>query len=618
MERKFENKFEVDIIYTKASFKGIRSIYFTGLQVTTKTNKPIFQADSVSLGIKPFAMLFGKIRISDFSMYNSHTYLDFELMRYLRNRARDEKIDTIKTPVVNYAGTFNSIQSKFFSYLPKKMLMRNCSLHFRHDTIEAVVMFENFSLQKNKLKSDILFTDRHLSSECLLEGFVYPNKKEFNIKISRSDSDNVKLPYLGDRWQAGLGFDTLKVYGKIYKSNSKVYTFSGQAEAQNLSVFFKQIGPDTVITKAGKFEYLFNIGTNYAELDSNSVVQINRFSFSPYIQYLKRDTSAKITVAFIYKEFNAQDFFSSLPAGLFSNFSGFETEGNLAYRMKSVIDLGLPDSSTFDSKLESKGFKIKKYGITDFRMLNGPFYHEVYENDRLVNRFMVGPENPEFVSINEISPYLKYSILTSEDGDFFYHRGFNQKAFCESIAKNIKEKRFARGGSTITMQLVKNVFLIRKKTISRKIEEALIVWMIENLHLSSKERMYEVYLNIIEWGPGVYGIKPAARFYFDKQPSELTLSESIYLSSLIPRPKGFKYTFDKEGKLREYLTPYYQLLSSIMLRRNQITPDDTTNLKPIAELTGDARSYLAKPDSTIFEDSLFFTQPDLFPATGEE
>jgi len=198
--------------------------------------------------------------------------------------------------------------------------------------------------------------------------------------------------------------------------------------------------------------------------------------------------------------------------------------------------------------------------------------------------------------------------LTSEDGDFFYHKGFNEKAFRESISKNWREKRFARGGSTISMQLVKNVFLSRKKTIARKVEEMLIVWMIENLHLTTKERMFEVYLNIIEWGPDIYGVKEAARFYFNKLPSQLTLKESIYLVSIIPRPKGFKYAFDSAGHLRNHYAGYYRLLTSIMLRRNQITPSDTLNLRPDLELVGAAKYYLTKPD-TLREDSIFFIEP---------
>jgi membrane peptidoglycan carboxypeptidase len=116
-----------------------------------------------------------------------------------------------------------------------------------------------------------------------------------------------------------------------------------------------------------------------------------------------------------------------------------------------------------------------------------------------------------------------------------HHRGFLQESFRESIVKNYREHRFARGGSTISMQLVKNVFLSRDKTVSRKAEEALIVYLIENLGLVPKERMLEVYLNVIEWGPNVYGIGEASHFYFNKRPSQLTLQESLFLASVISR-----------------------------------------------------------------------------------
>ena len=128
-----------------------------------------------------------------------------------------------------------------------------------------------------------------------------------------------------------------------------------------------------------------------------------------------------------------------------------------------------------------------------------------------------------------------------------------QKHSGNPLSTNIKEKRFARGGSTISMQLVKNVFLTRNKTLARKIEEAIIVWLIENENLVSKQRMYEVYLNIIEWGPGIYGINQASHFYFNKRPPDLNLQESVYLASIVPHPKWYKYTFESNGVMRPFL-----------------------------------------------------------------
>src|SRR5690606_32925578 len=157
------------------------------------------------------------------------------------------------------------------------------------------------------------------------------------------------------------------------------------------------------------------------------------------------------------------------------------------------------DNLTFDSDLEGHDFEITKYGNEDFSRINKPFTYTAYEYGKPVRDILVGPGNPYFAPYNTISRYLRYAILTSEDAAFFKHKGFHEEAFRQSIATNIKAKKFARGGSTISMQLVKNVFLTRKKTIARKAEEALIVWLIENNKLVSKTRMFEVYLNIIEW-----------------------------------------------------------------------------------------------------------------------
>ena len=223
--------------------------------------------------------------------------------------------------------------------------------------------------------------------------------------------------------------------------------------------------------------------------------------------------------------------------------------------------------------------------------------------------FDIGPENPNFRTLDHISGFLQSAVLTSEDGAFYQHRGFLPDAFRESVITNIKERRFARGGSTISMQLVKNVFLSRNKTIARKLEEALIVWLIENQGLSTKERMYEVYLNLIEWGQMIYGANEASRYYFNKDASKLTLAEAIFMASIIPRPKWFKYSFDPEGHLRESNAGFYRLVSEKMLNKGWITAADAEKLIPDVVLKGPARLLLKGADS-VPADSLEFLHPD--------
>src|SRR3546814_6415259 len=117
------------------------------------------------------------------------------------------------------------------------------------------------------------------------------------------------------------------------------------------------------------------------------------------------------------------------------------------------------------------------------------------------------------------------------------------------------------------MQLVKNVFLDRQKTVARKLEELMIVWLIEHEHLVSKERMYEVYLNVIEWGPEIYGIGPASEFYFSKTPAELSLAERIYLASIVPSQASFSWHWNGVGTHRSSPHWYYKLIRDILLLR---------------------------------------------------
>jgi hypothetical protein len=202
--------------------------------------------------------------------------------------------------------------------------------------------------------------------------------------------------------------------------------------------------------------------------------------------------------------------------------------------------------------------------------------------------------------------------LTSEDPSFFTHKGFVQESIRKSFAVNFKEKKFVRGGSTISMQLVKNIFLSRQKTLARKAEEILIVWLIENNRLTSKNRMLEVYFNIIEMGQNVYGIGEATRHYFGKSPSELNIGEGIFLANIVPRPKIALFKFRGDGGLKDYMYNYFQYIGNIMARRG-LTPSDTSGYGFYnVRLREGLRQYLL-PDTTEIDTNAFDNE-DPMPA----
>jgi monofunctional biosynthetic peptidoglycan transglycosylase len=140
----------------------------------------------------------------------------------------------------------------------------------------------------------------------------------------------------------------------------------------------------------------------------------------------------------------------------------------------------------------------------------------------------------DWVDFKEVPGLLKKSILVSEDASFYWHKGLDYEELKASIRKDIRERRFARGGSTITQQLAKNLFLSTRKTPWRKLREILIARRLENS--LTKDRIFGLYLNVIELGEGIFGVQTGSRRWFGKDVSDLSLEEMVRLTAIIPRP----------------------------------------------------------------------------------
>jgi len=147
-----------------------------------------------------------------------------------------------------------------------------------------------------------------------------------------------------------------------------------------------------------------------------------------------------------------------------------------------------------------------------------------------------------WVPYSQISPYLKKAILVGEDINFFTHSGIDLQEMKESLKIDWKKKRFSRGASTITQQLAKNLYLSPSKNPLRKLKEILIAFRLEKA--LSKRRIFELYLNLVEWGDGIYGCEAASRYYFGKSSSDLMPDEAICMATSLPFPRKYPPTSD--------------------------------------------------------------------------
>lgn len=161
-----------------------------------------------------------------------------------------------------------------------------------------------------------------------------------------------------------------------------------------------------------------------------------------------------------------------------------------------------------------------------------------------------------WVPLSRISPHLRQAVILAEDDSFYEHRGFDWKGIREAAARNVEAGKLQRGGSTITQQLAKNLYLSPEKTLLRKVREALLTWSLEQQ--LSKQRILELYLNVVEWGDGVYGAEAAARRHFGKAAQDLSREEAALLAAMLPSPRRYDPL---------HLTPYLARRQSQILAR---------------------------------------------------
>jgi monofunctional glycosyltransferase len=177
-----------------------------------------------------------------------------------------------------------------------------------------------------------------------------------------------------------------------------------------------------------------------------------------------------------------------------------------------------------------------------------------------MNAVNLCPTSGHYTKLSQISTYLQKAVVLTEDSAFWEHKGFDLNEMQNSIKSNLEKGRFARGGSTITQQLAKNMFLTKEKTLTRKSLEAIITVRLEkNL---KKNEILEKYLNVVQFGENLYGVKDAAQFYFQKNPADLDVLESAFLTFLLPSPEVYSKSFHMKR-----LTPFaYERIALIVER----------------------------------------------------
>jgi hypothetical protein len=172
--------------------------------------------------------------------------------------------------------------------------------------------------------------------------------------------------------------------------------------------------------------------------------------------------------------------------------------------------------------------------------LRGDFVHEAVLPNGARTPIQISQGAQSFISLSDVPPLFLRTLLIAEDAAFFSHHGIDLSEVTAAILEN-RERGRARGASTISQQLAKNLFLSREKRLGRKLQELCLSLLLESA--LGKQRILEIYLNVIEWGPGLYGLRPASEHYFHKEPGDLSPKQMAFLVALIPGPVKYQSTF---------------------------------------------------------------------------
>ncbi|HTK18329.1 MAG TPA: biosynthetic peptidoglycan transglycosylase, partial [Mucilaginibacter sp.] len=493
----------------------------------------------------------------------------------------------------------NNLVKQVLYKIPDDLDLRNFLVTFKNDSAGIKLLAQSAVIKDGKLSSTIKVNDTLATWH--FAGKMHPSDKDIDVHLY-ADGKKVEIPYIQDRYHLKVNFDTISTRLEKLENSDGVTKIYGSWSVKNLLINHPALSSSDIIVPDGSIDANVFIGKNYVSLDSSSLIRIKKIAVKTYLKYQLypiKMYSVKVNSDWM----NAQDVFDSFPHGMFDSFDGIQVTGKVKYHLHVFLDSSNPDQVQFESALAKDNLNIVKYGKTDLGRLNRPFVYTPYEKGKPMPSRIIGPQNPDYTPLQDVSPNLKYAVMTSEDPSFYTNHGFVEESIRRSIATDIKQKKFKRGGSTISMQLIKNAFLSREKTLSRKIEEILIVWMIENNNVMSKDRMLEVYFNIVEWGRNIYGIGEASRYYFGKSPSNLTLGEGIYLASILPHPKTGLYSFLPDGSLRPSLINYYNLIGKMMAARKWTDPDSSGYGYYSVRLKESLRENIA-PVSTAVADSL--------------
>jgi hypothetical protein len=393
--------------------------------------------------------------------------------------------------------------------------------------------------------------------------------------------------HLTARGVAGLEDDTPFTADLVYRHDGRLtggadFALGSPGKPQHLGVTF-----DARVDRGGSPPAL--------RLEEGSTIGLGPIPL--HVSGFIEPTAPRVRFALTSRGLSPDTLVRRMPAALLGPLAQLRVSGTFDYALDFDLDLERPDSVSFRADVTSHGLALDPVATRlDLAGLAAPFTAEIHlPKGRIVSREL-SSGNPHFRTLDQIDSTLAHAVVTNEDGGFYRHRGFNAEAVKDAIAENLHAGAYRRGAGTITMQLVRNLYLGHDRTLSRKAQEVVLAWILEHLTGVSKQRLLEIYLNIIEWGPEVHGADEACQYYFGHDAGRVTPDEALFLATVVPAPTRWKNRFDKDGLLRPFERAQMHFIGRAMVAKGWL---DASMLLPADSmrvgLRGPARDALFPP-----------------------
>jgi hypothetical protein len=575
---------------------GIGVVSILQLTITDTSAKQVARLKEMKVGVRLLPLLKGRTVIDRIEASNGEIFYPRDPNKSNQNNDKSaNKIDladkasnhwNIRDLLANFADKIEELAEK----IPPKIAISQVQVHFQREKDTLKLALNQINLVDSDCKGEVQYQNRSYQ----LSGMLDPEALACSLHIKTDSLAFVPLPFLdnnNDSIAYGFGCRHVQIIIDDYDNGFTESTIEGKIAAYNLKALVPQLHTDTVSMDSVGFAYSLRFSDNSFQLEKPSVLFVNGIStmveLALNVQKDSKDTILTAQIDAVNQD--AGQFFRSLPKGAFHHLTGIAAIGKLNLSLGASHTMNKPDLFKLKLSTNHQGFKVTQLGNTDFESLNSRWTYVPYWNPD--QRIAIGPDAPGYVLLKDISPYLRASTIAAEDPNFNKHKGISVDGARLAVIENMKKKKFSRGGSTITMQLVKNLFLTPKKTLCRKLEEWIIASLIEDQKIADKNRILELYLNIIEWGPNIYGCREAAQFYFAKTPVQLTPDEALFLTLIIPQPKKFATFFDDYAQVHGHHQGFFQYYAAKMNEYGVSVSPGSVSVHQVA-LRGRARAYV--------------------------